>query len=161
MTCTHTEYPSIDAFIPDPQFLTSSDELSILVQALRYVEADEPSIGRVILVHCYTAVEDIPTELESNHQLVDEAFPHITVDLVFVEAPFETGTLHLLSRKLGVATSRFFVSRVCAMSSDHIADGCPLPTAHCSRRIHLIQVGCPGTVERQDVLDLSGARIIM
>lgn len=93
------------------QFLTGTDELSTLVDALRYIESNEPSIGRVILVHCYDSVGNIPTELESNHQLVDEAFPHITVDLIFVEAAFDAATLKVLADKLGVAPSRFFVSR--------------------------------------------------
>lgn len=71
---------------PSPfQFLTSSDELSVLVQAIIYVKNNEPSIGRVTLVHCYDKVDEIPPELESNHQLVDEAFPTITVDLCFSE----------------------------------------------------------------------------
>lgn len=99
------------------QFLTSSDELSTLVRAIRYVELNEPSVGRVILVHCYQSVSEIPTELESNHQLVDEAFPHITVDLVFAEADFSAATLWFLSKRLGVSSCKFFVSRVTRLKS--------------------------------------------
>ena len=89
--------------------MTSSDELSVLIQALDYVRNNEPSVGRVILVHCYSDIDSIPTELESNHQLVDEAFPSITVDLVFIEAPFDAVTIQLLSKRLGVRMSRFFI----------------------------------------------------
>ncbi|PWN22664.1 hypothetical protein BCV69DRAFT_93664 [Microstroma glucosiphilum] len=96
-------------------FLTSSDELSVLVQAIIYVKNNEPSIGRVILVHCYDKVDEIPPELESNHQLVDEAFPTITVDLCFIEAPFNATTLEFLSHRLKVPLPRFFIG--CPTSS--------------------------------------------
>lgn len=106
-------YQNADAVTPlrQPlkQFMASSDELSTLMEALLYVQRNEPSIGRVILVHCYDSIGEIPTELEANHQLVDEAFPTITVDLVFIEARFEAGTLELLSSRLGVPREKFFI----------------------------------------------------
>ncbi|CAO1615285.1 unnamed protein product [Sympodiomycopsis kandeliae] len=98
-------------------FLTNTDDLSTLIEAIQYIESNEPGVGRVILVHCYESVSDIPPELESNHQLVDEAFPHITVDLVFVEAEFSAATLWLLAQKLKVVTTRFFT-------------GCPSQITH-------------------------------
>lgn len=67
------------------QFLTSTDSLPHLLQALLYLSRNEPSVGHLTLAHCYRSVDAIPAELEANHQLVDEAFPHITVDLVFFD----------------------------------------------------------------------------
>ncbi len=62
------------------------------------------------MVHCFDQIESIPSELEANYQLVDESFPMITVDLVFVEAAFSPLTVQAVSRRLHVPLSRCFIS---------------------------------------------------
>ena len=62
------------------------------------------------MIHCFTELSKLPSELEANVQLVDEAFPKITVDLVFVEADFSPVVVEALSVKLGVPKHRFFLA---------------------------------------------------
>lgn len=45
-----------------------------LVEAILYVRSNEPT-KRIIFVHAYEDVETIPTELEANSKILDEAFP--------------------------------------------------------------------------------------
>ena len=98
-------------------YLTKTDELSVLIDVLSYVRKNEHT-SRVILVHCYDAIEKIPSELEANYQLVDESFPTITVDLVFVEAAFTPLVVQAVAIKLGVPLSRCFIS--CPSSTGQI-----------------------------------------
>lgn len=48
---------------------------------LRYV-AEHENTSNVKLIHFYNEIGDIPSELEANSTIIDEAFPAITVDLV-------------------------------------------------------------------------------
>lgn len=54
-----------------------------MVRAQLYVKANEAT-SRVVFIHAYSSVNKIPSELEANAKLVDEAFPEITTDLVLV-----------------------------------------------------------------------------
>ena len=45
---------------------------------LSYVQQNEET-SLVKVVHCYIRTEDIPSELEPNCKIIDEAFPAITV----------------------------------------------------------------------------------
>ena len=54
-----------------------------MVRAELYAKQNEATT-RVVFVHAYTNVDGIPTELEANAKIVDEAFPDITTDLVLV-----------------------------------------------------------------------------
>jgi hypothetical protein len=62
------------------------------------------------MVHYYSSIEAIPSELESGYQLVDEAFPTITVSCIFVEAAFTPLSVQAISNKLQVPLSRCFIS---------------------------------------------------
>ncbi|CEH12175.1 hypothetical protein CBOM_00177 [Ceraceosorus bombacis] len=91
-------------------YFTKTDEISTLVRVLSYIHEHEPACSRVILVHCFDRVSHIPSELEANSQLVDESFPTITVDLIFVQAEFTPIVVQALSDRLGMPTSRMFIS---------------------------------------------------
>lgn len=76
-----------------------------LVEAILYVRRNELT-ARIIFLHAYDTVEDIPTELEANVKILDEAFPvccqasprdrclirfilqSITLDLIFIKGTF-------------------------------------------------------------------------
>lgn len=64
--------------------------------------------SRVIVIHCFQDLNDLPSELEANIQLVDEAYPKITVDLIFVEAEFSPVIVESISIQLGIPKHRFF-----------------------------------------------------
>lgn len=102
-------------------FFTKTDEISHLNRALRYVEENEHT-SRVIVVHCFDEIVEIPSELEANAQLIDEAYPRITVDLVFVESRFDPVIVEALSQKLDVAKSRMFVGVIHDEQEHELAD---------------------------------------
>lgn len=51
------------------------------MDVLRYIQENEQT-ANVKLCHVYQGDGQIPSELEANHRIVDEAYPAITVDLV-------------------------------------------------------------------------------
>ncbi|GAA5832315.1 hypothetical protein JCM11251_006406 [Rhodosporidiobolus azoricus] len=61
-----------------------------------------------------SGVEAIPSELHANFQLLDEAFPSITIDLIFLQAPFSPPYIHALAHRLDIPVARCFM-------------GCPSP----------------------------------
>jgi hypothetical protein len=61
------------------------------------------------LVHLYDRIEDIPSEFESNYRVLDEIYPSITIELVFVQASFCPESVIAISQKLGVPTSLCFI----------------------------------------------------
>ncbi|GAA6016219.1 hypothetical protein JCM10207_000435 [Rhodosporidiobolus poonsookiae] len=56
-----------------------------------------------------SGVDEIPSELESNFRLLDEAFPSITIDLLFLQAPFSPPYIHALADRLGLSLGRCFM----------------------------------------------------
>ncbi|BGP60629.1 hypothetical protein NBRC10512_007753 [Rhodotorula toruloides] len=54
-------------------------------------------------------LDDIPSELTPNWRILDEAFPSITIDLVFLRAPFTPDYIHALAMHLQLSVSRMFV----------------------------------------------------
>jgi|SRR5579871_2776926 len=73
-------------------------------QRLYFADTD-----RIKLVHLYNHVENIPSEFESNYRILDEIFPSVTIDLVFVEAPYTPNSILAISKKLDVPTSLCFI----------------------------------------------------
>jgi hypothetical protein len=67
-------------------------------------------------------LDDLPSELESNIQLVDEAFPKITVDLLFVQAELSPVVVETMSRKLSIPKHRFFLACPSAASKYTLND---------------------------------------
>jgi hypothetical protein len=58
-----------------------------LVDSVLYVRKNEPT-ARIVFIHAYQTVDNIPSELAPNVKILDEAFPSITLDLVFVQGAF-------------------------------------------------------------------------
>ncbi|KLO06622.1 hypothetical protein SCHPADRAFT_923138 [Schizopora paradoxa] len=89
--------------------LAKCDEIHHLFRMVMYVKKNEQA-SCLKLVHLYENVEDIPSEIEANAKLLDEAFPEITVDLVFVQAPFTPPVVAALAHKLDIPRSLMFMS---------------------------------------------------
>ena len=67
------------------------------------------SAGLIKLVHMYDRIEDIPSEFEANYRILDEIYPSVTVEMVFVQSPFSPQSIIAVSRKVGVPTSLCFI----------------------------------------------------
>ena len=65
--------------------------------------------GLIKLVHLYDRIENIPSEFESNYRILDEMYPSVTIELVFVQAQFNPTSVTAVSKKLGVPTSLCFI----------------------------------------------------
>jgi hypothetical protein len=69
--------------------------------------SDSP--GLIKFVHLYDRIDDIPSEFESNYRILDEAYPSVTIELVFVQAQFNPESIVAISKKLGVPLSLCFI----------------------------------------------------
>uniref|UniRef100_V5EGM9 AAAP amino acid permease n=2 Tax=Kalmanozyma brasiliensis (strain GHG001) TaxID=1365824 RepID=V5EGM9_KALBG len=90
-------------------YFAKSDDIAVLANALYYIQQNEPT-SKCKLVHCYKSIDEIPEQLDETFQLVDEIFPTVTVDLVFVEAPFTPTVVQAITERLGIPLSRSFIS---------------------------------------------------
>ncbi|CAG8529875.1 7730_t:CDS:2, partial [Ambispora gerdemannii] len=90
-------------------FFTKTDELHILNKAILYVDRSEHT-GYLKLIHLYENIEDIPTQLEVNHRVLDELYPKIQIDLIFIQGTFNPKTVDSISRHLRVPKSLMFIS---------------------------------------------------
>ncbi|KAL5478554.1 hypothetical protein ACEPAI_2738 [Sanghuangporus weigelae] len=86
-----------------------SDEIHHLFRMITYVSKNEET-SCIKLVHFYQKVGEIPSEIEANAKLLDEAFPEITVDLIFVQAQFTPSSITALSHKLNIPRALMFMS---------------------------------------------------
>ncbi|EUC65056.1 AAAP amino acid permease, putative, partial [Rhizoctonia solani AG-3 Rhs1AP] len=68
-------------------FLFTMLLINHLVQAMLYIRKNELT-SHVKLVHVYKTISTIPSELKANIRILDEAFPSITLDLVFIQGDF-------------------------------------------------------------------------
>ncbi|PVG04382.1 hypothetical protein CPB86DRAFT_843350 [Serendipita vermifera] len=85
------------------------DDIYHLVDAILYVKRNEPT-GKIIFMHAYQLVDEIPSELAPNVKILDEAFPSITLDLVFVQGRFGPDIVQATSKKLDIPRSHMFMS---------------------------------------------------
>ncbi|CAO3572268.1 unnamed protein product [Mortierella alpina] len=92
-------------------YFTKSDSLTHLHRAIRYIRQNENSHkGNIRLVHIYRRVEDIPKRLEANHRFLDELYPKIQIDLIFIQGTFDPDTIHAISQHLNVPKPAMFMS---------------------------------------------------
>ncbi|KZP00412.1 hypothetical protein CALVIDRAFT_533426 [Calocera viscosa TUFC12733] len=98
-----------------------SDDMFSLVQSILYVQRNEATT-RIIFIHAYENAERIPSEMDANCKLVDEAFPPITIDLVFVQGTFSPVLVEAVSAKLDVPRSRMFISCLSPYHPYELAD---------------------------------------
>ncbi|KAG9036441.1 hypothetical protein FS837_001686 [Tulasnella sp. UAMH 9824] len=85
------------------------DDIYNLVEAILYVRKNEMT-ARIILLHAYENAIEIPTEMEANVKILDEAFPGITIDLIFLKGKFNPILVEAASAKLEVPKSQMFMN---------------------------------------------------
>lgn len=92
-------------------YFTKSDSLTHLHRAIRYIRQNETSHkGNIRLIHIYRRAEDIPKRLEYNHRFLDELYPKIQIDLIFIQGTFDPDTIHAISQRLNVPKPAMFMS---------------------------------------------------
>ncbi|CAE6433205.1 unnamed protein product [Rhizoctonia solani] len=100
----------IKRFRKDPIALwVKGDHINHLVQAMLYIRKNELT-SHVKLVHVYKTISTIPSELKANIRILDEAFPSITLDLVFIQGDFSPGLVEAASQELDIPRSHMFIS---------------------------------------------------
>src|SRR5271169_5542568 len=67
------------------------------------------NVDLIKLVHFYDQIDDIPSEFEANYRILDEIYPSVTIELVFVQARFNPQSIIAVSKRLGVPTSLCFI----------------------------------------------------
>ncbi|KAG2058114.1 hypothetical protein BDR06DRAFT_1018740 [Suillus hirtellus] len=95
--------------------LVKTDEINNLFNMILYVRRNEET-SHLKIVHFHSG--EIPSEMEANarstyivlHCFLDEAFPEITVDLMFVEGQFDPKNLAALAHHLKIPRSLMFMS---------------------------------------------------
>ncbi|KAH8102672.1 amino acid permease-domain-containing protein [Cristinia sonorae] len=89
--------------------LINTDEINRLFHKALYVKQNEET-SCLKLVHFYEEEEGIPSEMEANWKILDEAFPEITIDLVLVRGAFTPSRVAALSHRLQIPTTLMFMS---------------------------------------------------
>ncbi|KAI8343476.1 amino acid permease-domain-containing protein [Chlamydoabsidia padenii] len=89
-------------------FFAKTDEPHVLNKAILYVQANEDS-SHIKLVHIYDRIEDIPQQLEMNHELLDKVYPKIQLDLIFIQGTFDPAMVDAISEQLQVPRSFMFI----------------------------------------------------
>jgi hypothetical protein len=74
-----------------------------------YVKRNEPT-ARIIFIHAYETLDEIPSELIPNVKILDEAFPSITLDIIFVQGYFDPTLVQAASKKLDIRRSQMFIA---------------------------------------------------
>ncbi|KAL4061674.1 amino acid permease-domain-containing protein [Scleroderma citrinum] len=87
--------------------LVKTDEINHLFNMIIYVRQNEET-SHIRLIHFYGAT--IPSELEANAKILDEAFPEITIDLILVDGDFTPQNVAALAYRLRTPTSSMFMS---------------------------------------------------
>ncbi|KIY49872.1 hypothetical protein FISHEDRAFT_40892 [Fistulina hepatica ATCC 64428] len=89
--------------------LVKGDEINRLTNMLLYVLNNEET-SNVKLVHFQLPSKAPPPELEVNAKILDEAFPEITIDLMFVEAVFDPLSVAALAHHLDIPRGLMFMT---------------------------------------------------
>ncbi|KAF8586227.1 hypothetical protein K439DRAFT_1631841 [Ramaria rubella] len=85
------------------------DDIHDLVKFILYVRKNETT-AHVIFAHAYQDTEAIPQELAPNTKILDEAFPMITIDLMFVHGVFGPALVEAVSVKQNIPRSKMFMA---------------------------------------------------
>ncbi|KAI4527006.1 hypothetical protein K525DRAFT_264562 [Schizophyllum commune Loenen D] len=89
--------------------LAKTDEINYLFQMILYVRRNEET-SCLKIVHFVDEEDVVPSELEANAKILDEAFPDITVDLLIVRGTFDPANVAALAQRLDIPTSLMFMS---------------------------------------------------
>nr|GAT55555.1 AAAP amino acid permease [Mycena chlorophos] len=106
--------------------LVKGDEINLLLHMILYVRENEDT-SCVKIVHFCGRVDDeesmgvdlVPSELEANAKILDEAFPEITIDLIIIQDTFTSASIGALAQRLGIPPALMFIR-------------CPGPRPRCS-----------------------------
>ncbi|CAO3682867.1 unnamed protein product [Rhizopus stolonifer] len=90
-------------------FFLNTDEPHIMNKAIQYVKKNEDTC-HMKFVFLYKSLEDIPEELEANHRMMDEVYPKIQIDLVFIQGEFNPSTVDAVSRQLSISKAQMFMT---------------------------------------------------
>ncbi|KAJ7748410.1 amino acid permease-domain-containing protein [Mycena metata] len=89
--------------------LVKTDEINHLLHMLLYVRENEET-SCVKIVHFSDEENGVPSELEANAKILDEAFPEITIDLIIVQGMFSPANVASLAHRLQIPPSLMFMS---------------------------------------------------
>ncbi|KAF8911346.1 amino acid permease-domain-containing protein [Mucidula mucida] len=89
--------------------LVKSDEINHIFHMIMYVRRNEET-SYLKIVHFVDEERGVPSELEANAKILDEAFPEITIDLLMVHSPLEPSTIAALAHQLAIPPSLMFIS---------------------------------------------------
>ncbi|KAK7045022.1 Aaap amino acid permease [Favolaschia claudopus] len=98
--------------------LVKGDEINQIMHLLLYVRESEETSCVKIVHFCGGDVDagggpestDLPSELEANAKILDEAFPEITIDLIIVQGAFTPAAVASLAHRLEIPPSLMFMS---------------------------------------------------
>ncbi|KAK0469330.1 amino acid permease-domain-containing protein [Desarmillaria tabescens] len=89
--------------------LAKTDEISYLMRMILYVQKNEET-SSLNIIHFAEEEEGIPSELEVNARILDEAFPEITIDLIIVRNSFDPPNVVALAHRLQIPLSLMFMT---------------------------------------------------
>ncbi|KXN88407.1 hypothetical protein AN958_07313 [Leucoagaricus sp. SymC.cos] len=89
--------------------LVNNDEMSQLFRMVIYVRKNEET-SCLKIVHFFDEEKGVPSELEANARILDEAFPELTIDLILIPGQFEPKSVAALSHRLNIPTSLMFMN---------------------------------------------------
>ncbi|KAF8902544.1 AAAP amino acid permease [Gymnopilus junonius] len=89
--------------------LVKTDEINNLFHMTLYVQKNEAT-SNLKIIHFFEEEKGVPSELEANAKILDEAFPEITVDLILVDGTFDPANVAALSHHLSIPQSLMFMT---------------------------------------------------
>lgn len=90
-------------------FFLKTDEPHVMNKAIQYIKKNEDA-GVIKFIHFYEKLEDIPEDLEKNHRMLDEIYPKIQIDLIFVLGEYSPATVDAVSRQLEISKAQMFMA---------------------------------------------------
>jgi hypothetical protein len=85
-------------------------QLNTMVQMTQYVSRYEETSCLKLVHFCGEDTDWIPSEMEANWKILDEAYSSMTIDLVLVHESFRPATVAALADFFNIPTSLMFMS---------------------------------------------------
>ncbi|KAI7908274.1 amino acid permease-domain-containing protein [Cokeromyces recurvatus] len=90
-------------------FFLKTDEPHVMNKAIQYIKKNEDA-GQIKFIHLYQHLNDIPDHLEAHHHMLDQIYPKIQIDLIFIQGEFSPETVDSISRQLNISKSQMFMA---------------------------------------------------
>ncbi|KAI8981783.1 amino acid permease-domain-containing protein [Mycotypha africana] len=90
-------------------FFLKTDEPHVMNKAIQYIKKNEDT-GQIKFVHVYQNSNDIPENLEAHHRMLDQIYPKIQIDLIFIQGKFNPATVDAISRQLNISKPQMFMA---------------------------------------------------